>query len=116
MSNLSIFSKFLLGRAGRYTPPVCKAVIISFLVSQKNFKIFRIGGGKKIKIGNPLNQLILIWQRIFRAEGKKICVISNHLSNVIGISMSSSMEAEFILAVAPTVIFKFAFPSETHSY
>ena len=47
--------------------------------------------------------LILIWQRIFRAGGKKICVLLNplSLSNVIVISMSSSMEAEFILAVAP---------------
>ena len=34
----------------------------------------------------------------------------NPLSNVIGISMSSSMEAEFILAVAPPVIFKICFP------
>ena len=38
------------------------------------------------------------------------------LSNVIGILMSSSMEAEFILAVAPPVILKIAFPSEAHSY
>ena len=34
----------------------------------------------------------------------------NPLSNVIGISMSSSMEAEFILAVAPPIIFKICFP------
>ena len=32
------------------------------------------------------------------------------LSDVISISMSSSMEAEFILAVAPPVIFKICFP------
>ena len=34
----------------------------------------------------------------------------NPLSNVIGISVSSSMEAKFILAVAPPVIFKICFP------
>ena len=34
----------------------------------------------------------------------------NPLSNVIGILMSSSIEAEFILAVAPPVIFKICFP------
>ena len=34
----------------------------------------------------------------------------NPLSNVIGILMSSSMEAEFILAVAPPVILKICFP------
>ena len=53
--------------------------------------------------------LISIWQRILRAGGKK-CTMLNPLSNVIGISLLSSMEAEFILAVAPPIIFKIYFP------
>ena len=91
---------------------LCKAVIISFLVSPTNFKIFRIGGGKKIKIkiGNPLN---INLAENFQGRRKKVCVMLNTLSNVIGISMSSSMGAEFILPVAPPLFSKFAFPSET---